>query len=369
MKNKKLLISALIMLFGVSVMAQEDITPARYVFANQPIGKYTIDAANAGANPPAGWTLVTTNYTDGLVVMAAGPAIATSLTAPQVAGLQTGLNIVDMGGTVGKVLCLQGINSNYKVGTSMGSGYAGAWYNLNFYFDKTKTPVVADLVLGGMTPTDALIKATMRVRIVFSIAENVIRAGASQLSKFYTSNYQNNTSPALADVPAIFPSDAFQATDANGDPLPNGNGEAYYDPTKWMVYEFDCSIPEVSGNPTRLKMEFDGATSMTGTVLIKEIKVFKNVTGTPVTRQIVKYTPGSTGIFTPKMTNETLLTNVNGNKVTLLNLTQETNVSIYTVNGQLIKSLVANAANNTFDLNSGLYIAKAANKVAKLAVK
>jgi hypothetical protein len=369
MKNKKLLISAFIMLVGVSVMAQDDITPLRYVFANQPVGQYKLDAANAGANPPAGWALVTTNYTDGLVVLAAGPAIATSLTAPQVAGLQTGLNIVDMGGTVGKVLCLQGINSNYKVGTPMGSGYAGAWYNLNFYFDKTKSPVVADLVTGGMTPAEALIKATMRVRIVFSVAENVIRAGASQLNKFYTSNFQNNTSPALADVPQIFPSDAFQATDTNGDPLPNGNGEAYYDPTKWMVYEFDCSIPETTGNPTRLKMEFDGPTTMTGTVLIKEIKITKNQTGSPVTRQIVRYTPGQTGIFVPKMTKEILLANVNGNKVTLLNLTQETNVSVFSVNGQLIKSLVANLSNNTFDLNSGMYIVKAANKVAKVAIK
>ena len=368
MKNKNLLILAFVMLTSISVMAQDDITPARYIFANQPVGQYKLDAANAGANPPAGWTLVTTNFTDGLVVLAAGPAIATSLTAPQVAGLQTGLNIVDMGGTVGKVLCIQGINSNYKAGPLMGSGYAGAWYNLNFYFDKTKSPVVADLVLGGLTPAEALIKGTMRVRIVFSIAENVIRPGASQLSKFYTSNFANNTSPALADVPSIFPSDAFQATDANGDPLANGSGEAYYDPTKWMVYEFDCSIPEVSGNPTRLKMEFDGATTMTGTVLIKEIKITKNQTGSPVTRQIVRYTPGPTGVINPKIANQELHTQVEGKKVTLLHLTEQTKVSVYTINGQLIKTLLANTYNNTFELNSGIYIVKAMDKTSKVAI-
>ena len=368
MKTKKLLFSAVISFLSLSAMGQEDITPSRYVFANQPVGQYAINATVAGANPAAGWTLPVDNFNNGYLAVAGGPAVFTSLTAVQPAAIQAGLNIVDLGGTVGKVLVMRGTNSTYNVGTPMGSGYAGAWFNLNFYFDKSKTPTVKDYLDQGYSTADATLKATVRVRLVFSVAENTISATGSLLSKFYTSNWQNNTSPALANIPTPFPSDAFQATDAAGDPIPNDNGEAYYDPTKWMIYEFDTTVPEVSGNPNRLKIEILG-TAGAGTLLIKEIKFTKNVTGSPITKQIVKYTLGSTGLKGVNATYEKLKIYTNGNEVNLLGVDAGTKVNIFNVTGQIIKSFTTKSENESFDLASGIYIVKANNKVTKVTIR
>ena len=87
------------------------------------------------------------------------------------AAIQQGINIVDLGGQVGKVLVMRGKTSTYNVGTAMGDGYAGAWFNMNFYFDKILTPI----------------RETVRVRLVFSIHENVISATGSALGKLHIS--------------------------------------------------------------------------------------------------------------------------------------------------------------------------------------
>lgn len=351
MKSKILLLFIVACSYAV-VLAQTDITPARYVFSNQTVGKYTIDATNAGANPPAGWTTPVDNFNNGYVVLAGGPAVFTSLDAAQPAAIRDGLNIVDLGGQVGKVLVMRGKTSTYPVGTAMGAGYAGAWYNLNFYFDKNTTPVLE----------------TIRVRLVFSVYENVISATGSSLSKFYTSTWQNNTSPALADVPTTFPSDFFQATDAAGDPLANDNGEAYYDPSKWMVYEFDIQIPDAIGNPSRLKMEILG-TAGNMTLFVREIKFTKNPVGTPVVRQLLKLTPGTTALKSITEAMNKLQIAVNGNTVQLLNAGTGNRVDIYNVTGQLYKSFNTNSDNASFSLQNGLYIIKSEGKTVKVNIK
>ena len=247
---------------------------------------------------------------------------------------------------------MRGKTSTYPVGTAMGAGYAGAWFNMNFYFDKTTTPV----------------NEPVRVRLVFSVAENVISPTASSLDKFYTSNWQNNVSPALANVPAKFPSDFFQATDVDGDPMANDNGEAYYDPTKWMVYEFDATVPEIAGNPNRLKMEIT-ASAGNMTLFIKEMKFTKNPVGEPIVRQLLKLVPAPTGVNSIKAAYEQLQVNVNGNQVNLLNVKANTQVNVYTAGGQLTKRFVTVNENESFNLNNGFYIVKAGNSTAKISLK
>lgn len=351
MKTKKLLTAIVAISLSFAAIAQTDITPSRYVFSNQSVGKYSVNAVNAGANPPAGWTVPVNNFDNGFFMLAGGPAVFTSLDAVQPAAIQQGINIVDLGGEVGKVLVMRGKTSTYPVGTAMGAGYAGAWFNMNFYFDKLLTPI----------------QETVRVRLVFSIYENEISATGSALGKFYTSNWQNNTSPALADVPSVFPSDFFQATDELGDPLPNDNGEAYYDPTKWMVYEFDTQIPEEAGNPNRLKIEFT-ATAGNMTIFFKEIKFTKNPVGDPVVRQLVRYTPGTTSVKDVLAANRNLSVAVTGNKVQLLNVSAGSRVEVFSVNGQLLNSFITTSDNASFDMSKGFYILKAGAKTTKLNI-
>lgn len=351
MRTKILLLSFFVTVCGLSVSAQTDITPSRYVFANQPVGQYKFEAVNAGANPPAGWAVPVENFNNGYIVVAGGPPVFTALDAAQPAAIQEGINIVDLGGNVGKVFCMRGKTSTYPVGTAMGAGYAGAWYNLNFYFDKSVTPV----------------NETVRVRLVFSISENVISATGSALGKFYTSNWQNNVSPVTAEIPSIFPSDFFQATDEDGDPMPNDDGEAYYDPTKWEIYEFDTKVPEITGNPNRLKIEI-GGTAGNMTLFIKEMTFTKNPVGEPIVRQLLTLAPDvNTAVKAVK--NEQLQISVTGNNVQVFNVNTGTEVNVYTVAGQLAKSFVSTSNNESFNLDNGFYIVKAGNRTSKISVR
>lgn len=352
MKTKTLLLAIVAILFGTVAYAQVDITPARYLFADQPAGQYKADAVNAGANPPAGWTTPVDNFNNGYFVLAGGPAVFTSPDAVQPAAIQQGINIVDLGGDVGKVLVMRGKTSKHNVGTPMGEGYAGAWFNLNFYMDKNITPIAENI----------------RVRLVFSIAENTISQTGSALSKFYTSNTQNNTSPAVANAPTPFPSAAFQATDELGDPLVNDDGEAYYDPTKWMVYEFDASIPEASGNPARLKIEITAAAGNM-TLFIKELKFIKNATGDPIVRQMLTLHPALTSIKSPNAKNENLNVVINHHLVKLLGVDAGSKVTVCNTLGQISKNFTTTSLDESFELNPGFYIIKAENKTSKIIIQ
>ncbi len=367
MKKRNLLLSVFISCFAIG-FAQEDITPSRYVFANLPEGPYVIDATNAGANPPAAWAIVEEGFADGFVVLAGAPPHITGKDAPQVVGFQEGLTVVDLGGEVGKVLCVQGADSKYNVGTPMGTGYAGAWCNLNFYFDKNKTPTVAEFKAQGMSEDEAKEAAKVRVRMVFSVAENEISSEESILGKFYTSNFQNNVSPALTEVPDKYPGDYFQATDEEGDPIPNEEGEAFYDSSKWMIHEMDITIPEASGNPTRLKVELLGGRIAGGTLLIKEIKFTKNPTGAPVDRRMVSYKPGENTSIEYVKEKGKLQVGVIGNRVTVYNLEGKNTLFVYNITGQQTASFVNEGNQFSFSVSPGIYILKAGEKAAKIVV-
>ncbi len=365
--KRTLLFTAIMASSLVIAYATNDITPTRYIFADQPVGKYTIDATNAGANPPAGWTTPLDNFDNGYLVFAGGPAVFTGLDAPQPAAIQAGLNIVDMGGELGKVLVLRGKSSAYNVGDPMGDAYAGAWFNMNFYADKVNTPTIRQFVDDGYSNEEAIQKATVRVRMIFSIAENEINITGSMLGKFYTSNSQNNTSPTDFNTHSPFPSDAFQATDEYGDPIPNDDGEAYYDPTKWMLYEFDFTVPEAAGLPTRLKMEITPAAG-NGTLMIKELKFIKEPEGEPVTREMLSLTPGITGLnFVSSITDE-LQIGIDKNTVQLLNITEGEQVTVYNATGQQLMEFTTQSARESFELEKGFYILRSGNKSTKVSI-
>ncbi len=368
MKNKNLLGLFIAICFAFTTFAQEDITPSRYVFANQPVGQYKLDATYNAANPAANWTVPIENFKDGFVVLAGAPAHITGLDAPQVVGFQQGLSIVDLGGEIGKVLCLQGNASKYDFSTKVGDGYKGAWCNLNFYLDKETTPTVAQLKKDGLSDEEAAEAAKVRIRMVFSVAENEISITESILSKFYTSNNQNNVSPALNTVPASYPSDFFQVTDEFGDPEPNEDGEAYYDPTKWLIQEMDITVPEVTGLPARLKIELLGGRIQNGTLLIKEIKFTKNPTGDPVTRELVIYKGGPANVPTINSEDGIKLSVVRG-AVTIHELKQPAAIQVYNTLGQTVKSVNTDADTFTFNLSQGIYILKVNEKSAKVLIK
>ncbi|BEG99439.1 hypothetical protein BSYN_17040 [Bacteroides sedimenti] len=343
--KKKLLYAFSAFLLSGSMMAQEvDITPSRYKFSNQPAGPFTINYVNAGANPPASLAAVVDNFDNGFLMLAGGPAVYTGNGCPAQAAVQAGVNVVDLGGTVGKVLCINGASSKYDNAPKMSTSVANlGWFNLNFYTDKKTTPI----------------NQKIRVRLVFSLYQNVIDQTNSMM-KFYCSTYSNNVNPVNDNnVHVMFRSYDFckRYEDDPNEPETDEFGNAFYDPTRWMLYEFDTTVPEESGNPTRLKMEIQSSYP-TSAFLFKEISFVTNPTGDPQQRIIKTYTPGLTSAISKI---ESLPYTINGNNVTFVE-----NTKIYTITGALVNNA---GANETITLNKGLYIAKTNGKSVKISIK
>lgn len=329
-------------MMAASAMAQVDVTPSRYVFTEQPTGQFTFDYVNPGANPPASLAAVLENWNNGFFMLAGAPPHYTGPDADATKALQAGFNIVDMGGTVGKVLCFRGTNSTYDVGTPATS--VPGWFNLNFYSDPDKTPISTD---GGVTNK-------IRVRLVFSISQNTISETASLL-KFYCSTYSNNVQ---GEQHTNFCSGDFMKLDEDGDPEVNEDEVYFYDPTRWMVYEFDTWVPEKSGAPTRLKIEMPAQADYT--VLFKEIKFMTEPSGDPIQRTYESYTPSATGLEVLQR-NDKVLYMIDGDNITFVDKAE-----VYTVSGTKVAEAVAN---EPIVLNKGFYVAKVGQKATKIVIK
>lgn len=328
MKTKTLLFSAAALLAVSSVNAQTDITPERFVFANQELGEYKIDYFYSGANPDKGWQMAIDQSDNGFFVLAGAAAklgqseeVPTSNMGQSIQKLTT---IVDLGGEIGKVLCMKGQSSNYENGAENVQGADIGWFNYNFYSPKSQTPV--------NTP--------VRIRLVFNCVHNDAE-NATTLFKMYSSTNQNNAGTAY---------DKFEPKDFLKDGV--------YDPTKWEIFEIDVQVVE-DGNPPRLKMEVQTGAWANGAILIKEIKFIANPEGDPVQGEFVTYDSGTSNVA------ETILDqsaySVNGNNVTFLQAGE-----VFGLNGIKVATV---KAGETVQLNAGFYIVRTNGQAAKLVIR
>ncbi|WP_455586772.1 T9SS type A sorting domain-containing protein [Bacteroides sp.] len=346
--KRGLLFSAAMLLTAASVVAQTDITPSRYKFADQPVGPYVFDYLHLGGSNPgaADFQAVRDDFPEGCFMFGGAKVTYTSMDVAATKALQAGINIVDLGGNVGKVFCFRGKDSKYEIGNP--TTETPNWFNLNFFTDPARTPLSAD---AGATNK-------IRVRIVYSAYKNTI-ALATSILKFYCSTAGNNVIPAGDNNDKnLVLSEDFAARDADGDLDIDENENYFYDPTRWAVYEFDTWVPEEAGAPTRLKMEFPAAGDYT--IFIKELQFLTDVTGDPKKKEIVTYTPNPTSVK-EVLGDSQIFYVIDGNNVTFAD-----NAEIYAVSG----AKVANAtASNPITLNKGFYIAKVGQKTAKLSIK
>ena len=359
MKKRFLLASAAALIMAANVSAQTDITPSRYKFSNQEVGLYQIDYVNAGANPANALPAVVENFNNGFVMLAGAPPIYTGIDSDGAKTVQSGLNIVDLGGTVGKVLCWKGADCTYDKGIAMNSDFTDIrWFNLNFYTDPANTPYAAKFGEGD----DAIEKAKIRVRLVFSYTQNVLNNNT--LFKMYASTYSNDVVPkGDADGNGNhtnFRSSDFCLLDEDGDPGVDRDENMVYDPTRWMIYEFDTWAAAETGVPTRLKMEMQVDELKTGVLFIKELSFTTDITGEPVRREYVTYTPDAPDNIVSQILDKVLYS-LDGDAVTFFE-----DAVIYTVSGAKIANV---RANNAIRLDKGFYVAKVGQKSVKIAVK
>lgn len=249
---------AITLMGGVNLYAQssKDITPAKYKYSTRPVGQEAISGFITTANPKAADinNLIQTKYDDGLFFVCGGQMgnIANQKR------LLEGTSIVDMGGEVGKVLCINGANSDfndiYNVNYSKNNkGNITGWVNLNW----TTDPATEHTTNGSATAPNIHVKIVM----------NVYAGSTNQFKDLNIFDYVKTLGKAdgkeHSTQPAVIPNEFYT--------------EGSYDITKWMTYEFDtyCNNSEDS-NPLRLSLNISnkGAINNT-TIFIKEISFTK----------------------------------------------------------------------------------------------
>ena len=238
---------AITLMGGVNLYAQsnEDITPfTKYDYSTRSVGQDTIGAFYQGAHPDdATMKTFVKNYNNGFFFICGGKMGV----APNPTNIQKGTSIVDLGGKVGKVLCINGSNSDFN--TTQKSdlpqcGFADGWVKLNFLSDPTKTPTG-----GSAAAPNIHVKIVMNVYSNASNATANILEGTNIISKINGNVYSTNG--------AVVPNEFY--TDGS------------YDITKWMTYEFDTYCPGTNNMPLRLTLNYPKPKINDATIFIKEI--------------------------------------------------------------------------------------------------
>lgn len=249
---------AITLMGGVNLYAQssQDITPAKYKYSTRSVEQETISGFFTAANPKADQIqdLINTQYKGGLFFVCGGQMG----NVVNQSRLQEGTSIVDMGGEVGKVLCINGANSDfnniYNVSYPKNNrGNITGWVNLNW----TTDPATEHTTNGSATAPNIHVKIVM----------NVYAGSTNQFKDLNIFDYVKTLGKAdgkeHSTQPAVIPNEFYT--------------EGSYDITKWMTYEFDtyCNNSEDS-NPLRLSLNISnkGAINNT-TIFIKEITFTK----------------------------------------------------------------------------------------------
>ncbi|MBR6455760.1 MAG: hypothetical protein IKS72_02350, partial [Prevotella sp.] len=283
---KKYLLFAVSAMFAANVSAQGvDITPEGFKYSEMEVGPFRPDGYYMGANLQyVGRGQVPFTNEDGTGILdelgRKGLFLFCGI-APSETAFETlkpedfiaGMSIVDLGGEVGKVLAISGVNS--KINEAMQNafeGYTGTLplataehsvWNLNWTSDPDNTPLTDG--------TD-----NFRMRFVVNVFANEFSESKDIIAATYNSTAGRKVVPE--NVNTIAPhvkSGEFIALDEDGDPEVDAEGNSVWDPTKWLVYEFDTNAPTVEAIPIRMKMEIAAAEWHNATVFIKEIKFFQ----------------------------------------------------------------------------------------------
>lgn len=242
---------AITLLGGVNLYAQssKDITPfTKYDYSTHSVGQDTIGAFYQGAHPDdATMKTFVKNYNNGFFFICGGKMNNTTYQE----NLQAGTSIVDLGGEVGKVLCINGSNSDFN--TTQKSdlpqcGFADGWVKLNFLSDPTTTPTG-----GSKNSPNIHVKIVMNVYSNASNATANILEGTNIISRVGGNVYATNG--------AVVPNEFY--TDGS------------YDITKWMTYEFDTYCPGEDYMPLRLTLNYPYQKINDATIFIKEITFTK----------------------------------------------------------------------------------------------
>ena len=275
---KKTLLLASVALASLGAFAQRDITPARYQFASQPEGQYAFDEFITGANPTANYANAVEKFADGYIVANNGQFGNENV----VSRFKSGTNIVDLGGEVGKVLCIKGVASTYEYGTPMNDVLPPNWFNLSFY----------------LAPESHAVDQPVRFRCVFRVLRNtpdltktVVNLDAYTFrNDSYVANFSKGddaTEFDKANADKWWGSGDFIARyDDDNSPKEDDNSNYYYEDDLWQVAEFDYAASNADGVPFRYVIHWNNENIGEYVLLIKELSATVEAEGEPVVQKI-----------------------------------------------------------------------------------
>lgn len=253
---------AITLMGGVNLYAQssQDITPAKYKYSTRSVGQEVVDGFFKGANISVAanndqMTSLLAKYQNGLFAINGGqmPEGTTNANSDK---LQAGISIVDMGGEVGKVFCINGANSNFNntfnVDYPKCSANIPGYLWLNWFSDPNNTPSCTDK------------NRNIRIKVVMNIYAEA-NASSNVIQQMVAKTKANGMS-VTKNITSIKPSDFYTNNS--------------YDITKWITYEFDAFCPSDEVKPIRLMMNLPVGAIDNATIFIKEITFTKLSTTT-----------------------------------------------------------------------------------------
>jgi hypothetical protein len=367
---KKFLLLASAALMATSAFAEsEDITPANYMY-NTAKSTCVSPVYSVGANlntfgTPI-WKSTSFNgdnyYDNGLIVLGGGEFLDSSKNYYN--NCKAGISLVDLGGEVGQVLCVNGSNSNFNeyftelLGREINAPKQGAvsWYNINWFTDPKNTPTTE--VDDNKNPVSN--GTYIRVRMTFSIYSNGQPSTSNGL-KMYMVGDQNNQMPvgdANGAYTTVAPAKFAAWDDDTKDYAYNDDEETEYDPTRWQVLEWDtwCLPTDKDGveyGPIRLKCEVTTGVMANATLLVKSLEFIKNDVAT-TTDPILKDRKWTVTTLKPGAINTGAV-----NSITVAD-NENAPVEYFNLNGVQV---------NGNNLSNGLYIRRQGSKVEKVVIK
>lgn len=352
-----------------AIIAQSDITPARYVIGNQEVGSYQIDYTSAGWQPKQLTAEEIASFGDGKVGIYGGQAYVNH-GDDGVKYIQSGLQIVNLP-NIGKVLCLVGAGFTNKdrqfdceaLGVTKCSGTIkdGTWPKLSFWTDPTKTPH------GEEGNPDAA--QPIRISVTFKVISDDAGDAGSLLTKF-TSYTNTKNEKAPTGVPTYNALDMMYANIDEEIPYALNEG--------WEKLEYDITIPAPAGSPASFVVDlsagalpdYKGKRIQEGVLLIKEIKFTAGSDGAYLEQ--AKFEKGIKLTAPVRIENtsseSTISCTASDNILNISNAQIGETIDVYTVSGTQVASLKAASVNEMINLPAnGLYIVKVGSKSLKAA--
>ncbi len=363
--KRKLLFAAATLFVAANVMAQSDITPSRYDFASQPEGEYLIDGFNTGWGP--GNLEAARDAEHGYVNLTGGPNFGSKDTESS-KNFQSGLQIIDLGTDIGKVLCFKGVNCDDAI-LPEGNKAIGSipdWPQLCFYSTASNTP--------SANKDAGVVGQPVRVSILFKAIENEPDDAGAPINNLETKNAHENFVQNQYGGP--FYSQDMMVKDLETEELFEMN-------EGWMRVTYDVTIGTTPdgwvGNPLAFSVKITGQKANAGAILIKEIKYAAPSDGTLGAGQdalvekglVLKNGSVSTGVERNYVEDKEISCSVEDNVLTVSNVNAGEKVEVYTIAGVLVASQVA-VSNNTSTIplsGKGFYIVKAGSANKKVINK